>query len=87
MAKGEPLQLEGASTDPGYDDTYTAAVDWGDGDADRPGADRPSHQGPPLDLGEVSPTHAYDRAGTYEVALEVDDDDWRHRAGLVRGHR
>jgi hypothetical protein len=75
VAKREPLALEGAFEDPGYADTYTASVDWGDGEETDPAPVTMATEGPPLDVGEVSPTHAYERAGSYELTLEVSDDD------------
>ena len=58
VAKREPLQLEGRFSDPGFGDFYSAAVDWGDGEETDPAPVTMTAQGPPLDLGKVSPAHA-----------------------------
>lgn len=79
---GEPLDLEGRSTDPGSDD-LTLAWNWGDGTVgpstlylvNPPNADlAPSPSIQPRDITE-SQTHAYIDACVYEMTFSSADDD------------
>ena len=57
---GEPISFNGFFTDPGGLDTHTIQWRFGDGTTAE---------------GTLTPTHSYDAIGTYEVILQVDDDD------------
>ena len=57
---GQPVDFNGAFTDPGTADTHTIAWDFGDGG---------------IAMGTLTPTHSYSAAGVYTVTLTVTDDD------------
>lgn len=63
----ETLTVSGTFSDPGTADTFTLAVNWGDG----------SSASGPLAAGvrSFSATHAYAVAGTYDVTVTVTDRD------------
>jgi DNA/RNA endonuclease G (NUC1) len=65
LLPGETYAAEGSFADPGAD-RWTATMDYGDG----PGAQPLALSGRTFRL-----SHAYDRAGTYTVAVAVADDD------------
>jgi Zn-dependent metalloprotease len=79
--EGQPLDVSGASTDPGSDD-LTATWDWGDGTTDvatslvsPPALDPP--KSPSIQPRDVTwqATHTYLDACLYDLGLEVEDDD------------
>lgn len=76
IAEGDTLDLLATFADPGYDDTYDASIDWGDGDVDLPAALAVTSEGPPQDEGEVTGSHLYPTPGTYPVEVRVNDDDF-----------
>lgn len=65
-----PVNLSGAFTDVGTNDTHTASIDWGDGASADPGSVLESSGS-----GSVSKSHSYTAAGIYTVVLTVTDDD------------
>ncbi|TPW18147.1 MAG: PDK repeat-containing protein [bacterium] len=72
-AEGSTVSLQGASfTDPGFLDTHTAVIDWGDGTTE-PGT---------VSSKTVSGQHAYGDNGAYPVTVTVTDDD----GGAVSRH-
>jgi hypothetical protein len=62
---GLTVSVTGSFTDPGWLDTHTARMDWGDGTVDDIGAVQET----------ISATHAYAEPGVYAVSLTVTDDD------------
>jgi len=62
---GARFDLSGRFTDAGAGDTHVLSVDWGDGTTDSL-----SHEG-----GFFEATHTYGAMGTYDVVIEVCDDD------------
>jgi hypothetical protein len=72
---GLVLELTGSFSDAGVLDTHTATIDWGDGTVVPNGqfATFRDSLGGALGVGEAS--HAFQRAGTYEIVLEVVDKD------------
>ena len=58
-------------TDPGWLDTHTATIDWGDGSAVDDGVVTEPGEGP----GTVTGSHAYAASGIYTATVEVSDDD------------
>lgn len=73
-APGEPVELKGSFTDPGWQDTHTAHIVWGDGKTeDSPLFDVTNL--PPAGTGKTKATHTYCLPGTYSAKLEVKDDD------------
>ncbi|TPW17945.1 MAG: PDK repeat-containing protein, partial [bacterium] len=65
-AEGSLISLQGASfTDPGFLDTHTATVDWGDG----------TTESGTISSKTVQAQHAYGDNGTYAVTVTVADDD------------
>ena len=59
-------------TDPGWGDTHTATIDWGDGSLVEPAEVFPPVNGSP---GQVHGSHVYADNGTYHVTVRVRDDD------------
>jgi PKD repeat protein len=70
---GLRITRAGSFSDPGTADTHLATVDWGAGDGPQPLA---------LSRGAFDLDHAYTQAGTYNVVVEVCDDD---DGGTVEG--
>ncbi|TPW18146.1 MAG: Uncharacterized protein FD129_83, partial [bacterium] len=65
-AEGSPVSLQGAAfTDPGFIDSHTATVDWGDG----------TSQSAFIASKTVQAQHAYGDNGAYLVTVTVADDD------------
>jgi hypothetical protein len=60
---GNTVGLTFSWTDPGSDDTFTGAIDWGDGSGTEPFSTSP-----------VSTSHTY-AAGMYTILVDVEDDD------------
>jgi RHS repeat-associated protein/uncharacterized repeat protein (TIGR01451 family) len=70
-ASGGVSLLSASFTDPGYFDTHTATVDWGDG---TPGEEVPvAAQG--TGWGTVVASHVYAEPGSYTATLTLRDDD------------
>jgi hypothetical protein len=68
VAVGAAATISGNWTDPGVNDTQTAAWDWGDGTTSTTTA-------PAGGSGTVSDTHTYAVAGVYTVTLTLTDKD------------
>jgi PKD repeat protein len=68
VAEGAPVSLTVLTGDPGYDDSFTETVDWGDG---TPPDTVPWGTSTKGTLG--SPVHTYAEAGVYDVTVGVDD--------------
>ncbi|TPW19192.1 MAG: Uncharacterized protein FD126_2933, partial [Elusimicrobia bacterium] len=65
-AEGSPVVLQGAMfTDPGFLDTHSATVDWGDGTNEAAGVSSKT----------VIAQHVYGDNGSYAVTVTVTDDD------------
>lgn len=60
-----PVQVSGAFTDPGSNDTHTCSADWGDG----------SSSAGIVSAGTCSASHAYATGGVFPVEMTVSDDD------------
>lgn len=69
VAVGDPVEINVSFTDAGVLDTHTAAVSWGDGEADLPMVDQGAG------FGTASATHAYVSAGTKSIEVTITDDD------------
>ncbi|MFC1999001.1 PKD domain-containing protein, partial [Chloroflexota bacterium] len=66
VAEGETVNFNGSFSDPGWLDTYTAEINWGDS---------VEKESLPVDGYSVSGSHDYAHKGTYVVTLTVKDDD------------
>ncbi|TDU86577.1 subtilisin family serine protease [Kribbella voronezhensis] len=73
-SEGSTFSVKAAFSDPGWADTYSATIDWGDGSTSSP-SPTVTVQGPPVDRGEVTGSHEYADNGSYTVKVTVTDDD------------
>ncbi|WP_165949397.1 S8 family serine peptidase [Kribbella turkmenica] len=73
-AEGSTFTVNANFTDPGWADSYSASIDWGDGTSSALPANVTT-QGPPTDRGTVTGSHQYADSGTYSVKVSVADDD------------
>ncbi|GAA0618390.1 S8 family serine peptidase [Kribbella sandramycini] len=73
-SEGTAFGVKATFADPGWLDSYSASIDWGDG-ATTSGATTVTTQGPPNDLGEINGSHTYADNGNYTVKVTVTDDD------------
>ncbi|WBQ02243.1 S8 family peptidase [Kribbella sp. CA-293567] len=74
VAEGTDFAVKARFSDPGWADTYSASVEWGDGTTSTPAAGVTT-QGPPTDLGQIVGNHVYADNGSYTVKVTVTDDD------------
>ena len=72
--EGSAFGVKASFSDPGWADTYSATIDWGDGVSSSP-SPNVTVQGPPADRGEVTGSHTYADNGSYTVKVSVQDDD------------
>jgi PKD repeat protein len=70
--EGENITFDGYFDDPSWLDNHTATWDFGDGSPTEPGTFSPGVGYTHHEMDEV--THAYGKAGIYEVTLTVDDN-------------
>ena len=76
ILEGETISVEAAFTDPGWEDTYTATIDWGHADLGTANpAPNVTTQGPPQDEGDVSGSKLVGDDGSFGVTIKVTDDD------------
>jgi hypothetical protein len=68
------VKLEGSFTDPGWQDTHSAHVDWGDGQAEDPPLSDLTNS-PPAATGKVKVDHTFCTPGDFSIQLSVTDDD------------
>lgn len=73
VAEGSEFGVKASFSDPGWGDTQSAQLDWGDGSTG-PGTVAVTN-GPPADTGTVTGTHRYADNGMYTVKVTVTDDD------------
>lgn len=75
--EGDTLSTTGLFSDPGWLDTYTAAIDWGVGAGFEPVTASVTTEGSDgvADQGSASGTHTYGDNGLYTVTVRVTDDD------------
>ena len=69
----QTVTLEALFVDPGWLDTHTATVDWGDGITTT--AEISETNGPPQARGIAHATHRFATPGIYPVTITVTDDD------------
>jgi PKD repeat protein len=70
--EGEDVTFDGYFDDPSWLDEHTATWDFGDGSPTEPGTFYPGVGYTHHEMDEV--THAYGKAGVYEVTLTIDDN-------------
>jgi 6-phosphogluconolactonase (cycloisomerase 2 family)/Ca2+-binding RTX toxin-like protein len=67
--EGDAVELSGTFTDPGWLDTHTASIDWGDGVITA--ADIAESDG----AGSLTADHLYQAGGSYLITVTLADDD------------
>ena len=72
--EGDTVNISGSFTDPGWLDTHTATIDWGDGTEVESGTLTEENEYP-NSTGTVTGSHEYGDDGVYMVNLTVIDDD------------
>ena len=72
--EGDTVSISGSFTDPGWLDTHTATIGWGDGTEVESGTLTEENEYPDS-TGTVTGSHAYGDDGVYTVTLTVTDDD------------
>jgi len=72
--EGDTVSISGSFTDPGWLDTHTATIEWGDGTEVESGTLTEENEYP-YSTGTVTGNHAYGDNGVYTVTLTVTDDD------------
>ena len=72
---GSPLLLTGHFTDPGWPDTQTATIDWGDGTVAVHTEFNEFQDAFGGNTGIAKQSHSYSVAGTYAINFQVIDDD------------
>jgi hypothetical protein len=72
--EGDTVSISGSFTDPGWLDTHTATIEWGDGTEVESGTLTEENEYPDS-TGTVTGNHAYGDNGVYTVTLTVTDDD------------
>jgi len=70
---GQTVTVQASFTDPGWLDTHTATIDWGDGTTSAGSVSEAND--PPQASGTVSGQHRYAVPGTYTITVTVTDDD------------
>ncbi|HEX2195327.1 MAG TPA: S8 family serine peptidase, partial [Actinomycetota bacterium] len=76
ISEGDFVNASAAFSDPGWADTYGSMIDWGTPGGDTSvGATDVTTQGPPQDLGTSSGSFQYGDNGTFDVSIDVTDDD------------
>jgi PKD repeat protein len=72
--EGDTVSLSSSFSDPGWCDSHTATIDWGDGSLVETGTVSEENDAPDA-TGIVTGNHAYGDNGVYTVTLTVTDDD------------
>ncbi len=70
---GQTVTVQASFTDPGWLDTHTATIDWGDGTTSAGSVSETNDA--PQASGTVSGQHHYAVPGTYTITVTVTDDD------------
>jgi hypothetical protein len=70
---GQTVTVNASFTDPGWLDTHTATIDWGDGTSSAGSVSETNN--PPQATGTVTGEHRYAVPGTYTITVTVTDDD------------
>jgi len=75
--EGDPLNVTGSFSDPGWDDAHTATIDWGDGTPLENAIIIITNPGGPgtLKTGTVEGSHVYADNGVFTMTLNFTDDD------------
>jgi hypothetical protein len=80
--EGQSTTFSASFSDAGWNDTYTASVDWGFGPAEAVAANVTTQGSPGVsDTGSVSGTHAYIDDGVFTITGTVNDDDSGSNSG------
>jgi hypothetical protein len=77
FVQGQAGSIAVAFTDPGWLDTHTALIDWGDGTTTTPTFVEADG------AGDFIASHAYVLAGTYNASVTITDDDGGAASGLL----
>ncbi|HEX2058443.1 MAG TPA: S8 family serine peptidase, partial [Actinomycetota bacterium] len=76
ISEGDFVNTSASFGDPGWADTYSSMIDWGTPGGDMSvGATNVTTQGPPQDLGTAAGSFQYGDNGTFDVSIDVTDDD------------
>ncbi len=74
--EGESTTFSATFSDAGWNDTYTASIDWGFGPPEATAANVTTAGGPEVpDSGTIGGTHTYLDNGTFNIAGAINDDD------------
>jgi hypothetical protein len=73
--EGDSTTFAAEFSDPGFNDTYTASIDWGIGGSPDAVTAVITSGGPPADQGTISGSHTYGDDGSFTVTGQVVDDD------------
>ncbi|MCA1839381.1 MAG: M36 family metallopeptidase, partial [Actinobacteria bacterium] len=78
LREGDTAAFSASFSDPGFNDTYTYSIDWGQGSVQARSATVDSEGGPggpTPDIGHVSGNQVYGDNGTFPITITVTDDD------------
>lgn len=73
--EGDSTTFTAQFSDPGFNDTYTASIEWGIGASPDAVTAVITSSGPPADQGTITGSHTYGDDGSFTVTGQVVDDD------------